>query len=89
MVQCAQMNNGNFKIPYGVSDWHVRRIVRGGIQGAHRIQGYMQAEFGHLDFYLMAPEMELSRGTTLHQIVFQFKGSELVRLEQVAEETIP
>lgn len=125
--------------------------VRGGIQGEHRIQGYMQAEFGHLDFYLMAPEMELSRGfcdfclfperyrsadvphsylvelkfskadasesdlaakyqdgldqlakyradksvptlargTTLHQIVFQFKGSELVRLEQVAEEPMP
>ena len=122
--------------------------VRGGIQGEHRIQGYMQAEFGHLDFYLMAPEMELSRGfcdfclfperyrsadvphsylvelkfskadasaaeldakrrealdqlakyradksvpalargTTLHQIVFQFKGTELVRLEQIAEE---
>ena len=125
--------------------------VRGGIQGEHRIQGYMQAEFGHLDFYLMAPEMELARGfcdfclfperyrsadvphsylvelkfskadasesdlaakyqdaldqlakyradksvptlargTTLHQIVFQFKGSELVRLEQIAEETMP
>ena len=125
--------------------------VRGGIQGEHRIQGYMQAEFGHLDFYLMAPEMELSRGfcdfclfperyrsadvphsylvelkfskadaseadlaakyqealdqlakyradksvptlargTTLHQIVFQFKGSELVRIEQIAEEQMP
>ena len=125
--------------------------VRGGIQGEHRIQGYMQAEFGHLDFYLMAPEMELSRGfcdfclfperyrsadvphsylvelkfskadaseaelaakrreaidqlakyradksvpalargTTLHQIVFQFKGTELVRLEQIAEEPMP
>ncbi len=122
--------------------------VRGGIQGEHRIQGYMQAEFGHLDFYNLAPEMELSRGfcdfclfperyrygdvqhsylielkhsktdasdaelaakreealeqlakyradpfvptlargTTLHQIVFQFKGAELVRLEHVAEE---
>jgi hypothetical protein len=122
--------------------------VRGGIQGEVRIQGYMQAEFGHLDFYNLAPEMELSRGfcdfclfperhkyadvphsylvelkyskadatdadlaakyqegldqlakyradrfvptlargTTLHQIVFQFKGSELVRIEQVAEE---
>ena len=124
--------------------------VRGGIQGEHRIQGYMQAEFGHLDFYLMAPEMEfsrgfcdfclfperyrsadvphsylvelkyskadaseadlaakyqegidqlakyradksvptLARGTTLHQIVFQFKGAELVRIEQVAEEAM-
>ena len=125
--------------------------VRGGIQGEHRIQGYMQAEFGHLDFYLMEPEMELSRGfcdfclfperyrsadvlhsylvelkyskadasdvelaakyqegvgqlakyradksvptlargTTLHQIVFQFKGSDLVRIEQIAEEPMP
>ena len=31
----------------------------------------------------------LARGTTLHQIVFQFKGSELVRIEQVAEEPMP
>ena len=125
--------------------------VRGGIQGEHRIQGYMQAEFGHLDYYLMEPEMELSRGfcdfclfperyrsgdvqhsylielkysakdatddeieskrrealeqlaryradqsvpslargTMLHQIVFQFKGTELVRCEHVAEEMLP
>ena len=124
--------------------------VRGGIQGESRIQGYMQCEFGHLDFYLMEPEMELSRGfcdfclfperhhfgdvrhsylielkydkadapqerldaqyqealqqlaryradkslpslargTTLHQIVFQFKGGELFRCEQIAEEQI-
>ena len=110
----------------------------------------MQAEFGHLDFYMMEPEMELSRGfcdfclfperhhygdvqhsylvelkysakdasgeeleakraealaqlakyradravpslargTTLHQVVFQFKGAELVRLEHVAEEAM-
>ena len=122
--------------------------VRGGIQGEHRIQGYMQAEFGHLDYYLMEPEMELSRGfcdfclfperfrsgdvqhsylielkysakdasdaeleakrqealrqlaayradksvpalarsTTLHQIVFQFRGVGLVRIEHIAEE---
>jgi len=125
--------------------------VRGGIQGELRIQGYMQAEFGHLDYYLMEPEMELSRGfcdfclfperfrsgdvkhsylvelkysakdapdseleakrqealdqlvryradktvpalargTTLHQIVFQFKGTELVRVEHVAQDEIP
>ena len=125
--------------------------VRGGIQGEIRIQGYMQCEFGHLNFYVARPEMELScgfcdfalfperchygdvqdsylielkfsakdaseaelaakyqealdqlakyradksvptlaRGTTLHQIVFQFKGSELVRLEQIAEELMP
>ena len=31
----------------------------------------------------------LARGTTLHQIVFQFKGSELVRIEQIAEEAMP
>ena len=132
------------------ADFAATNPVRGGIQGEHRIQGYMQAEFGHLDFYLMEPEMELSRGfcdfclfpdryrfgdvrhsylvelkyskadapeaelaakydealkqlaayradktvpmlargTVLHQLVFQFKGTELVRAEQVAEETI-
>lgn len=115
-----------------------------------RIQGYMQAEFGHLKFFLMAPEMEtargfcdfalfpervhygdaahsylielkyaakdaadavldaqcaeakaqlarcradrfvpaLARGTTLHQIVFQFKGAALHRLEQISEEAL-
>ena len=124
--------------------------VRGGIQGESRIQGYMQAEFGHLDFYLMEPEMELSRGfcdfclfperyrfgdvrhsylvelkysaadaadaeiaakydealtqlakyrsdksvpilargTVLHQLVFQFRGAELVRCGQIAEEQL-
>ena len=36
--------------------------VRGGLQGEIRVQGYMQSEFGHLKFYLLAPEMELSRG---------------------------
>ena len=36
--------------------------VRGGLQGEIRVQGYMQAEFGHLKFYLLAPEMELARG---------------------------
>ena len=132
-------------------DFAATNPVRGGIQGEHRIQGYMQAEFGHLNFYLMEPEMELSRGfcdfclfperyrygdvrhsylielkyskadadeaeldakraealdqlakyradrtvptlargTTLHQLVFQFKGTELLRAEQIAEETVP
>ena len=122
--------------------------VRGGIQGEIRIQGYMQCEFGHLNFYLARPEMELACGfcdfalfperchygdvphsylielkfsakdaseeelaakydealkqlaayradpfvpslaksTTLHQIVYQFKGSDLIRAEQIAEE---
>ena len=120
--------------------------VRGGLSGEIRIQGYMQAEFGHIRFYLAKPEMELARGycdfclfpervyygdakhsyivelkyskadadeadlaakaadgiaklhryavdpfvpelakdTTLHLILFQFKGTELVRLEEVS-----
>ncbi len=132
------------------SDFAATNPVRGGIQGEVRIQGYMQAEFGHLDYYLMEPEMELSRGfcdfclfpdrirskgvahsylvelkysakdapdaeiaakyaealeqlaryradksvptlargTTLHQIVYQFKGSDLIRCEQIAEESM-
>ena len=30
----------------------------------------------------------LARGTTLHQIVFQFKGAALHRLEQISEEAL-
>ena len=125
--------------------------VRGGLQGEIRVQGYMQAEFGHLKFYLLAPEMELSRGfcdfclfpervhygdvlhsyivelkyakadasgaemaekvdeakaqlakyradravpslargTTLHQIVYVFRGAELHTLEEIACEQMP
>ena len=120
--------------------------VRGGLSGEIRLQGYMQAEFGHIRFYQARPEMELARGycdfclfpervyygdaqhsyivelkyskadadeadlaakaadgiaklrqyaadpfvpdlakgTTLHLILFQFKGAELVRLEEIA-----
>ncbi len=36
--------------------------VRGAIAGEIRLQGYMQAEFGHITYYLARPEMELSRG---------------------------
>jgi len=130
------------------SDFAATTPVRGGIQGEIRIQGYMQAEFGHLKYYLMAPEMELSRGftdfalfpervyycdcphsylielkfsaanapddeiarkyqearnqlaayradrfvpslakgTTLHQLIFQFRGSDCVCMEEIAAE---
>ena len=119
--------------------------VRGGIDREIRIQGYMQAEFGHLKFYRAKPEMELAQGfcdfclfpervyygdakhsyivelkhapadasdaelaaqgeegiaklrqyasdpfvpdlardTTLHLILFQFKGFDLYRLEEI------
>ena len=122
--------------------------VRGAIDREIRIQGYMQCEFGHLNFYLARPEMELKRGfcdfclfpervyfgdvrhsyiielkhadadateamldaqyrdaveklakyrtdsfvpslakgTTLHQIVYQFRGDDMVRCEQIVEE---
>ena len=125
--------------------------VRGGLQGEIRVQGYMQAEFGHLKFYLLTPEMELARGfcdfclfpervhygdashsylvelkyagkdatdeemaakvdeakaqlakyradravpslargTTLHQIVYVFRGAELHTLEEIACEQMP
>ena len=36
--------------------------VRGNIDREIRIQGYMQAEFGHLKFYRAKPEMELKQG---------------------------
>jgi len=130
------------------ADFADTQPVRGSIDREIRVQGYMQCEFGHLNFYLARPEMELNRGfcdfalfpertyfgdvehsylvelkiskagaadaelaakyaeavdqlakyradksvptlargTTLHQIVYQFKGDEMVRLEQIAEE---
>ena len=132
------------------TDLKATQPVRGGIDREIRIQGYMQCEFGHINFYLARPEMELSRGfcdfalfpertyfgdakhsylielkhsdadatddeiaakyaealeqlakyradrfvpslargTTLHQIVFQFRGDEMVRAEQIAEEAM-
>ena len=119
--------------------------IRGSIDGEIRLQGYMQAEFGHIRYYLAKPEMELSRGysdfclfpervyngdvrdsyivelkyskadapdadlaakaedgirklrqyaadpsvptlakdTRLHLILYQFKGTELIRLEEI------
>ena len=119
--------------------------IRGHIDREIRIQGYMQAEFGHLKFYRAKPEMELAQGfcdfclfpervyygdvkhsyivelkhsaadasdaelaakaeegiaklrqyasdpfvpdlardTTLHLILFQFKGFELCRLDEI------
>ena len=130
------------------SDLRDTQPVRGAIDREIRIQGYMQCEFGHLNFYLARPEMELNRGfcdfclfpervhfgdvkhsyivelkhaapdaseamldaqyrdaleklaqyradkgvpslargTVLHQIVYQFKGDDPIRIEQIAEE---
>ena len=133
------------------ADLRETQPVRGAIDREIRVQGYMQCEFGHLNFYLARPEMELARGycdfalfpertyfgdarhsylielkvspagatdaelsakyadalaqlakyradpfvpalakgTTLHQIVYQFRGDDMVRCEQIAEETMP
>ena len=132
------------------TDLKATQPVRGGIDREIRIQGYMQCEFGHINFYLARPEMELNRGycdfclfpervhfgdakhsylielkhaapdatqaeldaqyrdaleklakyradpfvpslargTTLHQIVYQFKGDDPIRIEQIAEEAM-
>ena len=132
------------------ADFADTQPVRGSIDRETRLQGYMQCEFGHLDFYLARPEMELNRGfcdfalfpertyfgdvghsylvelkiskadapdselaakyaeavaqlakyradpfvpslargTTLHRIVYQFKGDDPVRIEQIAEEAM-
>ena len=126
-------------------DFAATTPIRGDISGEIRIQGYMQAEFGHIKFYQAKPEMELARGycdfclfpervyygdakhsyivelkhskadasdaelaakadegiaqlrryaadpfvpdlakdTILHLILYQFKGTELVRLEEI------
>ena len=130
-------------------DFAATTPIRGDISGEIRLQGYMQAEFGHIKFYQAKPEMELARGycdfclfpervyygdaahsyivelkhskadasdaelaakadegiaqlhryaadpfvpdlakdTTLHLILFQFKGTDLVRLEEIAPST--
>ena len=132
------------------ADFADTQPVRGSIDRETRLQGYMQCEFGHLDFFLARPEMELNRGfcdfalfpertyfgdvshsylielkiskadateaelaakysealdqlkkyradrfvpslargTTLHQLVYQFKGDEMVRAEQISEEAM-
>ena len=44
------------------ADFAETNPVRGGIDGEIRLQGYMQAEFGHITYYLARPEMELARG---------------------------
>ncbi len=44
------------------ADFAETNPVCGGIDGEIRLQGYMQAEFGHITYYLARPEMELARG---------------------------
>ena len=127
-------------------DFAATTPIRGDISGEIRLQGYMQAEFGHIRYYLAKPEMELSRGycdfclfpervyngdvrdsyivelkyskpnassadlaakaeegiaqlrryaadpfvpelakgTRLHLVLYQFQGTELIRLEEIA-----
>ena len=36
--------------------------IRAGIGGEVRVQGYLQAEFGHVNYYLACPETELAGG---------------------------
>ena len=38
--------------------------------------------------YLEPSVPSLAKGTVLHQIVYQFKGTELIRVEQIAEEAM-
>ncbi|MBR2837384.1 MAG: hypothetical protein IKE55_01230 [Kiritimatiellae bacterium] len=57
----------------------------------------LQIPYGASDFKTLRVEKlyyvdksvpALARGTTLHQIVFQFRGTELVRIEHIAEEAV-
>ena len=46
-----------------VSDNYAESVpVRGSLGGEHRLQGYHQAEFGHVKYFLARPEMELAGG---------------------------
>ena len=77
----------NLKIPYGVADFKTIRnerlyyIDKTGyiplLEQAGRFLARYRADKG-------VPS--LARGTILHQIVFQFRGDNPVRIEQVAEE---
>ena len=46
-----------------VSDNYAESVpVRGSLGGEHRLQGYHQAEFGHVKHFMARPEMELNGG---------------------------
>ena len=46
-----------------ISDNYAESVpVRGSLGGEYRLQGYHQAEFGHVKHFLARPEMELSHG---------------------------
>ena len=83
----------NLKIPYGVSDF--KRVISEGYyyidKSALRGIGHRTRTDGEREPICLFPDKSapsLSRGTMLHQIVFQFKGTELVRCEHVAEDML-
>jgi hypothetical protein len=46
-----------------ISDYYAESVpVRGSLGGEFRLQGYHQAEFGHVKYFLARPEMELAGG---------------------------
>ena len=44
------------------ADYEQSVPVRGSLGGEYRIQGFHQAEFGHVKYFLASPELELARG---------------------------
>jgi len=44
------------------ADYEQSVPVRGSLGGEYRIQGFHQAEFGHVKYFLANPELELARG---------------------------
>ena len=44
------------------ADYEASVPVRGSLGGEYRIQGFHQAEFGHVKYFLASPELELARG---------------------------
>lgn len=58
--------------------------VRSAIEGERNIQGFFTAYLSVNAYYLIAPEVrQMIHGTQLHLIVMQFRGWELIRMEEV------
>ena len=79
-------NRIDLGIPYGIADF--KRIRTEGYYYVDKSEYLAKAEDGiaKLRRYAADPFVpELAKDTTLHLILYQFKGTELVRLEEIAQ----
>lgn len=75
------MKRTDLKIPYGVSDF---KTIRN--EGLYYVDIAAKAEEGIAQLKRYASDRfvpELARDTKLHLILYQFQGTELIRLEEI------